>query len=34
MLEEMIKTNYRIYDVWSGETQPFVFGDPRFKNTP
>jgi len=34
MLEEMIRTNYGIYPVWLGEKEPFVFHDPRFRNTP
>ncbi len=34
MLEEAMKTNYDIYRVWFGERAPFVFEDPRFKNTP
>jgi hypothetical protein len=34
MLEEAIKTNYGIYDVLLGKQPPFVFDDPRFKNTP
>ena len=34
MLEEAMKTNYGIYDVWLGKREPFVFTDPRFKNTP
>ncbi|MEP6671253.1 MAG: beta-galactosidase [Chthoniobacter sp.] len=34
MLEEAIKTNYGIYQVWLGKQEPFVFDDPRFKNTP
>jgi hypothetical protein len=34
MLEEAIQTNYRIYDVWLEGKEPFVFNDPRFKNTP
>jgi hypothetical protein len=33
MLEEAMKTNYDIYAVWFGERAPFVFDDPRFKNT-
>ncbi len=34
MLEETMKTNDDIYQVWLGEKEPFVFNDPRFKNTP
>lgn len=34
MLDEMIKTNYGIYQVLLGKQEPFVFNDPRFKNTP
>jgi hypothetical protein len=34
MLEEVMKTNHEIYRVWSRERPPFVFDDPRFKNTP
>jgi len=34
MLDEMIKTNYGIYQVLLGKEKPFVFEDPRFKNTP
>jgi len=34
MLDEAIKTNYGIYPVWLGKQKPFVFDDPRFKNTP
>jgi hypothetical protein len=34
MLDEAIKTNYGIYKVLLGDQQPFVFDDPRFKNTP
>ena len=34
MLAEMIKTNYGIYEVLLGREKPFVFNDPRFKNTP
>ena len=30
MLEEMLKTNYDIYQVFFGERSPFVFDDPRF----
>jgi len=30
----MIKTNYGIYQVLLGKEKPFVFEDPRFKNTP
>ena len=30
MIEEMIKTNYGIYDVFFGQRPPFVFEDPRF----
>jgi hypothetical protein len=33
MLEEAIKTNYRIYDVWFGDKEPFVWDDPRFTST-
>jgi len=33
MLEEAMKTNYGIYDVLLGKQKPFVFDDPRFKNT-
>lgn len=31
MLEEMLKTNYGIYQVIWGERVPFVFDDPRFR---
>jgi hypothetical protein len=34
MLEEAIRTNYRIYDVWLDGKEPFVFNDPKFKNAP
>jgi len=34
MLDEAIKTNYGIYQVLFGKQEPFVFNDPRFKNTP
>lgn len=34
MLDEAMKTNYGIYDVLLGKQKPFVFEDPRFKNTP
>jgi hypothetical protein len=34
MLDEAVKTNYDIYRVWFRERPPFVFDDPRFKNTP
>lgn len=30
MLEEMMKTNYGIYDVLLGDKAPYVFEDPRF----
>lgn len=30
MLAEMMKTNYNIYPVWTGEKKPFVLDDPRF----
>jgi hypothetical protein len=30
MIEEMIKTNYGIYDVFLGQREPFVWNDPRF----
>lgn len=30
MVAEMSKTNYGIYDVWTGEKPPFVLEDPRF----
>jgi len=33
MLDEAIKTNYGIYQVLLGKQEPFVFNDPRFKNT-
>jgi len=33
-LEEMMKTNYSIYQVWLGEQQPFTFDHPKFKNAP
>ena len=31
MLEEMMKTNYDIYQVWLGERAPFALDDPRFR---
>jgi hypothetical protein len=34
MVEEVAKTNHDIYRVWFRERPPFVFDDPRFKNTP
>jgi hypothetical protein len=30
MIAEMVKTNYRIYDVMMGQQKPFAFNDPRF----
>ena len=33
MLEQMMKTNYSIYDVASGARKPFSFADPRFNAT-
>ncbi len=33
MIEEMMKTNYSIYEVELGEKPPFAFDDPRFAQT-
>jgi len=30
MLDEMMKTNYHIYDVFLGDQKPYVFNNPRF----
>jgi hypothetical protein len=34
MVEEMMKTNYSIYDVLLGKRPPFAWGDPRFRPKP